>query len=246
LALATLPVVGIQTWKDWLEVGNTAAAHYEISPTWNSLSRDTQGIVRRYAIDFDRPEEARGDPLVNRVCWGILLSTVLITSVVYLTRADRRNAWGLGAAFAFFGAYLSCYRFMYYDALLAGVGWVCLFADRSGWQSTGPSLRRAVTGFVETAPVLLLSVVLFTENVIWTWVVKATAIADAFGSRAIRFEIGHDYAWDTFLVIVAWAWCGWRLLIGDGRGEQGGEGGSGVWGSHERFADENGVDPRRG
>jgi len=246
LAAATLPVVGVQAWKDWLDVGATAAEHYKVSSSWNYLSRDTQGIVRRLAVDFDHPPNEETLSRIDRTCWSVQLGIILVTALVYLTRADHRKPWGLGAAFAFFGAFLSCYRFMYYDALLAGVGWVCLFADRTAWLPPATSLRRAVTGFVESAPTLILAAVLFTENVIWTWVVKATAVAEGFGDRAVRFEIGHDYAWDTLLTVLIWLWCGWRLLLGDERPAQGGEGGPDVGGPHELFADENGIHARRG
>jgi hypothetical protein len=246
LAAATLPVVGIQTWKDWLDVGATAAEHYKVSSSWNNLSRDTQGIVRRLAIDFDKPPDVQAVRVVDRVCWGIQVATILVTAVIYLTRADRHKSWGLGTAFAFFGAFLSCYRFMYYDALLAGVGWICLFADRSAWQTPATSLRRAITNTVESFPVMLLAAVLFIENVVWTWVVKATAVAEGFGPRTIQLELGYDYAWDTLLTVLIWLWCGWRLLLGDDRAAQHREGGPDVGGPHEALADEDGMHARRG
>jgi hypothetical protein len=244
LAAATVPVVGIQTWKDWLAVGASAAANYNTSESWNHLSRDTQGIVRRLALDYSKPQDDRNVPWVNTLCWTILIATVLTTAVIFTTCANRKKTWGLGAAFAFFGAYLSCYRFMYYDALLMGIGWICLFTDRSGWQSPAASLNRLVTNFVESVPVLILATVLFVENVVFTWVVKATAVAEGFGSRKIRFEIGHEYAWDTILTLLIWLWCGWRLLLGDDWTAQSGEGGPDVGRPHEGFADQNRVNAR--
>jgi hypothetical protein len=55
----------------------------------------------------------------------VFASTVLI----YRWRADRRQTLGLGAAFLFLGAWLTCYRFMYYDVLLSIMGVACLFAE---------------------------------------------------------------------------------------------------------------------
>lgn len=246
LAAATIPVVGIQTWKDWLDVGTTAEANYKVNNAWNHLSRDTQGIVRRLCLDFSKPQEQRDEVWITQLSWAVLGATVLLTAAVYLTRADRRRPWGLGAAFAFFGAYLSCYRFMYYDALLAGVGWLCLFADRSAWMPAAESCRRAVTNFAESVPVLLLAIVLFTENVIWTWVVQATVLAEGFGTRQVRFSIAYDYAWDTIVTAVIWLWCGWRLIVGDESTPEGGEGSPDVGGPHERFADEHRMNPGRG
>jgi hypothetical protein len=125
-----------------------------------------------------------------------------------------------------------------------GIGWICLFTDRSGWQSPAASLNRRVTKFVESVPVLILATVLFVENVVFTWVVKATAVAEGFGSRKIRFEIGHEYAWDTILTLLIWLWCGWRLLLGDDWTAQSGEGGPDVGRPHEGFADQNRVNAR--
>jgi hypothetical protein len=49
--------------------------------------------------------------------------------LVYRFRADCGKTLGLGAAFLFLGAWLTCYRFMYYDVLLSMVGVACLFAE---------------------------------------------------------------------------------------------------------------------
>src|SRR5205823_6328402 len=56
LGLLTLPVVGVQTWFDWLQVGREAAGVYNVNENWIHLSRDLQGIPRRLLLDFNLPE----------------------------------------------------------------------------------------------------------------------------------------------------------------------------------------------
>jgi arabinofuranan 3-O-arabinosyltransferase len=129
LAALTLPVVGLQTWFDWLKVGQEAADLYNVSLNWISLSRDLQGIPRRFLHDFSLPESERETSITKQWAWGLWGVVFGVTILVYLLRADRRRPLGLGAAFLFFGAFLTCYRFMYYDILLSLVGMVALMYE---------------------------------------------------------------------------------------------------------------------
>jgi hypothetical protein len=129
LAAATLPVVGLQAWFDWLQVGKEAAALYDVNRNWIHLSRDLHGVPRRALHDFNLPESERDTPLARGLAWGLWGTVLGATAAVYLGRADRRRATGVGAGFLFLGAYLTCYRFMYYDVLLAAAGCAVLFAD---------------------------------------------------------------------------------------------------------------------
>lgn len=120
LVLATLPVVGVQAWFDWLEVGREASAVYAVNRNWIELSRDLAGIPRRWLIDFNRPEADRGSSFAATVGWalwgGVLVATAVI---VRLSHREVRRFAGPVAGFAQLGVYLCCYRFMYYDAVLA-------------------------------------------------------------------------------------------------------------------------------
>ncbi|VTU02384.1 hypothetical protein : Uncharacterized protein (Fragment) OS=mine drainage metagenome GN=B1A_16613 PE=4 SV=1: DUF2029 [Gemmataceae bacterium] len=129
LAAATLPFVGVQTWRDWLEVGSEAAALYNVNQNWINLSRDVQGVPRRILHDFSLPEAERDTPLAKSLAWALWGAILAATAAVYVKRGDRTRFTGVGIAFLFFGAYLTCYRFMYYDALLAAAGCACLLAD---------------------------------------------------------------------------------------------------------------------
>jgi arabinofuranan 3-O-arabinosyltransferase len=129
LAALTLPFVGLQTWFDWLKVGTEAAELYNRSQNWINFSRDLQGIPRRFLHDFTLPVEERETTLAKVVAWSLWSLVFATTVVVYRLRADRGKRLGLGTAFLFLGAWLTCYRFMYYDALLSIVGAACLFAE---------------------------------------------------------------------------------------------------------------------
>jgi hypothetical protein len=129
LAAATLPFVGIQGWLDWLAVGKEAAALYKVNFNWIHLSRDVQSIPRRILHDFTKPEPERDTVLADALGWSLWGAILIATAVIYLGKGDRNRSTGIGIAFLFFGAYLTCYRFMYYDALLILMGCVALFAD---------------------------------------------------------------------------------------------------------------------
>jgi hypothetical protein len=125
----TLPFVGVQSWFDWLEVGKKAATLYNVDYNWIHLSRDLHGIPRRILHDFSVPKDQRETRLANGLAWGLWALVLGTTALVYLRYGDRTRTTGVGAAFLFFAAYLTCYRFMYYDALLAAAGCAVLFAE---------------------------------------------------------------------------------------------------------------------
>jgi arabinofuranan 3-O-arabinosyltransferase len=238
LGVATFPVVGVQTWFDWLKVGKEAAAHYNVSESWISLSRDLQGIPRRFIHNFALPEAERETPYAARVAWALWAAVFVPTVAIYLTRGGRRPV-GVGAAFLFFGAFLTCYRFMYYDILLAVMGFGCLAAGPGGLLRTRVfSLRLTPTtaplrapppeesgpravGYLNSFPLTILFGLFLIENVLIPLDVRTTSLAagwlrekpdGSLGAATIHLDASLSYAWDTFLVILVWAWCGARLL----------------------------------
>jgi hypothetical protein len=190
LCLATLPFVGIQTWFDWLTVGQKAAALYNVNENWTNLSRDLQGIPRRMLHDFSRPEAERDTPLAKTLAWTLWGVVFATTVVVYLRYADHRRATGVGAGFLFFGAWLTCYRFMYYDALVSAIGCAVLFAEPARFlrtrvfglslaQQTPPldtnralsapssapkPLGSRLVGYLSSFPLTMLAFLLLVEN----------------------------------------------------------------------------------
>jgi hypothetical protein len=156
LALLTLPLVGVQTWLDWLHVGKEAAALYNTDKNWIFLSRDLLGIPRRYLLNF-QVEGAEREPvwyapapsgfgIVWNVVfgpgdlprwlvpalfgWGMLLAGLELTvRLAALRRDEARAATGPAPAFLMLGAWMCCYHFMYYDVLLTALPVLLLFTQ---------------------------------------------------------------------------------------------------------------------
>lgn len=239
LAAATLPFVGVQAWLDWLAVGQEAAALYNVNEKWINLSRDLQSLPRRALHDFTLPEPQRDTRLAWSLAWGLWGTVFAGTVGVYLWRGERRRPTGLAAGLLFLGAFLTCYRFMYYDIVLSAVALAVLFADPARFfrprvytvepaapptAPLGPRLFAQVNSLPLTVLVLLLCV----DNVFHGANVQATI---GFGHFArpftapdgsvgydvprVRAELSAFYPWDTAMLLVLWAWCAWRLVRGD-------------------------------
>jgi hypothetical protein len=233
LAALTVPFVGLQTWFDWLAVGKDGAELYNRSSNWIHLSRDLQSIPRRFLHDFSKPESERETPLAKAVAWsmwGVVFGT---TVLIYRLRADRTKPVGLGVAFLFLGAWATCYRFMYYDVLLSILGVALLAAESERFLK--PRTFRidgepGARGWFNSFPLTVILGLYLLDN--WLVGVGAEATFGALGfattkslpdgstirsTPRIAFESSMTQAWDTVLVLLLWAWCGWRLLRGDER-----------------------------
>jgi arabinofuranan 3-O-arabinosyltransferase len=262
LCAATVPFVGIQTWLDWLAVGKEAAALYNVNQNWITLSRDLQSVPRRMLHDFSLPEAERDTALAKTLAW-VLWGTVFVATVgVYLRFADHRRATGVGAGFLFFGAWLTCYRFMYYDSLVSAVACAVLFAEPAtffrtirfailprpwapamsgargiGSPGTVPRTTGALfVGYLSSFPLTILALLLFVENSLrgmaiegtlgFGYYARVTTSFDGVTGRStprLVWDTSTSYPWETFLILLMWGWCGWRLLRGEertpGRGE---------------------------
>lgn len=234
LAAATLPFTGVDAWRNWLTNADMATDTYKVNKNWVELSRDLHGIPRRVVIDFDRPEAERHSPAATVIGWATWAIVVGATVAIYLLRGDRRRTTGLGAGFLFLGAFLGCYHFMYYDALLSAVGIAVLFADPCGLVrfATGDPRRLPFgprwAGRLLCPPVLILGLLYLSENAFFYGQPRATveaagwtrAVTDPAGETSTRVprltaEIGFYHPWDTLLILMLWAWCGWRLAWAD-------------------------------
>ena len=206
LALATLPAVGLQAWFDWLAVGREAAGYYNVNENWINLSRDLQGIPRRFLHDFTKPEPDRDTPLARALAWGLWGVVFTTTVAVYLLRADRRRATGLGAGFLFLGAFLCCYRFMYYDVLLSAIGFAVLLADparafrtrtfnltftpheplagEAAPRPTPGPLAARLTGYVNSFPLTILAALFVLDNWLLALQVEVTVGVAQWGKAA--------------------------------------------------------------
>lgn len=220
--VATLPFTGVQPWLDWLAVGREASDLYLVNKNWVHLSRDVSGIPRRFLIDFTVPESERGGRIADLASWACLFSVLAMTIGVYLGRGRREYCTGLGTGFLILGAYLGCYRFMYYDTVLAVLPVAVLLA-RPGW---------LVRPTVRWVPIALLALLLAVDNLLIHWHLQATfavgrwavpthdaAGVTSYATPTVSMATSVEYPWDTVFLLMLWMWCGWRLIREGDRGE---------------------------
>jgi hypothetical protein len=248
LSVLTLPVVGVQSWLDWLEVGKAATEVYNTDNNWVHVSRDLLGVPRRWLLRFDRPAEQREPPWplpesspLGRWCrerlgvseipgwvipsaagWGLLLLVLAATVTLALRRWRQAQAvTGPAAAFLLLGAWLCCFHFMYYDVLLAAFPVCLLFVDAR--RDLGPT--RVVGG-----PLPVLQKITPPGSLLWRFYRQAwgwnrlgpTLLVLLLLTQPLRTWLQGgplDQPWDTFCLLALWLWCG-RLWLLRGNGEQ--------------------------
>ena len=171
--------------------------------------------------------------------WEVLFCTatfVFLTNVILHFFSTRPSpVLGLPAGFLLLGSYLCGYRFMYYDGLLAILGFAVLLVEPvsllkntlSRWSSSrdGRQLRLGWNSPLLTILVLLM---LVATVVMWwkpevtfafgNWTTPYTKADGTVIQRAKQLTMVGDwnYAIDTWLVLLTWAWCGCRLLVVQG------------------------------
>ncbi len=244
LGLVTLPFVGVHSWFDWLAIGKEAVETYDREKNWIFLSRDLLSVPRRWLLDFDKGywERLEGTvPLFGRwpipvqlacqlIGWGMIV--FVLENTVRLAVMRRKQAAapdGPPAAFLFLGAWMCCYHFMYYDALLGALGLFLLFTEPRRYLApllvVLAPLRNAVAGrpvmgyhrpAVPEAlpPPVTLDI---TPRAVWTLNRMAPT---AYGLLVVIqyvfpvLGLGNQWGtpWDTFAFAGAWAWCGWQWL----------------------------------
>ncbi len=216
LVLASVLLVGLDGWREWFAVGQQAAELYNIDDNWINLSRDVSGIPKRILIDMAKQRADRKDDTANLLS-NLLLAFVFLSTVsVYLLRGDaqrfvataRRHGFasalweflkggapltGTSAGFLLLGCFLCCYRFMYYDASLAAVGFAALLADPRATlyglrgplhAAAQPPARRRTFLFVNSAALSGLVLLMLFDNALMGLTPRATAQADqVFGSN---------------------------------------------------------------
>jgi hypothetical protein len=242
LGLLTLPFVGVQSWFDWLAIGKEAVSTYDQEKNWIFLSRDLLSVPRRWLIDFEKGYWERLDtPLylfgrwsmtTQLVCsligWAMILFALEATVRLALLRR-RPSADGPPAAFLFLGAWMCCYHFMYYDALLGSLGLFLLFTEPRRYLSpllvVLAPLRNAVAGRAVVAyhqpavpealpPPVVLDL---APRAVWTLNRMAPTAYLLLLLIHYLFPIlgwGSQWGepWDTYTLIGVWAWSGWQWL----------------------------------
>jgi hypothetical protein len=222
----------VQTWLDWLVVGRAASFEYARQEPWIILSRDLEGIPRRWMLEFrdaiatDPQPRALLATALGVSLWGLVVG---LTAVAAVWRHRRlRSLTGPAAAFVLLGGYFACYHFMYYDVLLAALPLVALFAEpRRFWPLRRARLLHgpesvALLAALEPAPEGKLpalepaSVLLLAFKPGWaTNLVPVLLLAGVLLSPPICFWFDPTYHFppmDTFFLLGLWLWCGVQTL----------------------------------
>jgi hypothetical protein len=226
LAAATLPLVGWQTWYDWLKIGQEAADTYLYDKNWILLSRDALTLPRKL-LDFQLPAaERRNNLAVLLAGWAIVLFVLEITVRLALFRKKEvRKPTGPGPALIMLAAWVSCYHFMYYDVLLGFLPVALLFTEprrylelyalaivplfkRGGAKIVPEHLRRATpTRYPATISLRRIG----PSNV---WMLNRVA-----PTAIVVMRVLYDYSSlsgtpvDTYCLLAFWTWCAWLVGI---------------------------------
>ena len=187
-------------------------------------------------------EAERGNVWADRLAWVLWFAVFVPTVAIYFWRADRRYRTGLGAAFLTLGAYLCCYRYMYYDVVLAVLPLAMLFADpgrflrgpvfdfrvaaNPGLSETLPTPtavdRTHWVGYLNSFAVTVLVALYLAENWLMHFGIEGSLVFGFLASPKapkLSAEVNLFHAWDTLLLLALWVWCGYRLVIGKDWGE---------------------------
>jgi hypothetical protein len=220
----TLPLVGVHSWLDWVAVGRHATWEYTRQQNWIVLSRDLQGLSRRWLLTFENslatdPEQ----PLANRLALGLWLGLAGLTLAVALWRLRRIRALeGPYIAFLLLGVYFSCFHFMYYDVMLASLPLCLLFTDPAYylrpvfWPGSPPG-RDLLPYFQPRRGVP--PVPLLPGGRRFHWVLTPAPpllLALLIGLPCVYTIIDASYRFppvDTFCLLLFWAWAGVRTAF---------------------------------
>jgi hypothetical protein len=122
LVLLTIPMVSWQTWLDWSAICREATDTYWWDENWIRHSHDLLSLPRQW-LDFrNLPAARRNDALSLIIGWALVAAILEVTVWSAALRPEAaRSRQGAGAAFLLLAAWLTCFHFMYYDALLAAL-----------------------------------------------------------------------------------------------------------------------------
>ncbi|MHB1423112.1 MAG: glycosyltransferase family 87 protein [Gemmataceae bacterium] len=247
--VTTLPIVGWQSWQNWLQVGQEAAEEYRRQENWIFLSRDLLGLPRRWLLTYEgglakdlvwttgepsalavgSAEKPWDHPLLTALCGGLWATVLAITLlVVWRSRRRRQELTGLFPAFLLTGAIFSCYHFLYYDFVVAGLPVLLLFTEprryfqvrflnrsRDSQECMSSVMRRyyqpSLNDFTPPPMPLLPG----GRGPHWVVApVPPLLLALLLLAPPISYIIDPAYHFppcDTLVLLILWAWCGFRL-----------------------------------
>ncbi|MBV9123604.1 MAG: DUF2029 domain-containing protein [Planctomycetes bacterium] len=225
LAAATLPLVGLHSWFDWLKVGQEAAGLYKYDENWIQLSRDVLSLPRK-GFDFSAPlEELRDNVPAVLVGWMMIAGFLELTLRVAVLRWSRlRAVTGPGPAFLFLASWLTCFHFMYYDSLLGVLPAFLLFPEPRRylkpilvaivpWSRTWRKAAAWKDIYRRRLPRGLPTRALLRAGPGQVWVlnrmVPSLLVLMVF---LYNFYNLRDPPYDTYGLMALWLWCGWLLM----------------------------------
>jgi arabinofuranan 3-O-arabinosyltransferase len=223
----TLPFCGVEPWNDWYQQGKAAASGYDTDYNWVHLSRDLSNALRRFVVTFDDGSASNHKDwlpiLAGYVPWVTTVAIWLIICLSY--RKSLRGNDGVGPAFVMLGGYLSCFHFMYYDALLAAFPMALLLVQprrlfEPRFLGSAPESAElldyfrplSVSGFVYRA---LPPVPLLPGGLRWRAVACSLPL-----TAYLAVSLGHywrsvfDPPVDTYVFWALWLWCGVVVVRG--------------------------------
>jgi arabinofuranan 3-O-arabinosyltransferase len=216
--LFTIPFVGWQSWLDWLSIGKEASRIYTFDANWVPLSRDLLGFPRRFLLDFNESAPARNKPWIDVICWSCWAILMISTAIILILRRKQSfNVVGFKPAFVFLTVWLGTFHFMYYDSLLSYLGMIALFGLMEPWKIIWTNRNWAIVG--------LIIWMLVQQNCLLQYDIRSTFAIRTMAKVTTELEgveilkpnltIGtsFDYGWDTFFILLFWAWSGWRLIL---------------------------------
>jgi hypothetical protein len=172
------------------------------------------------------------EPGVWEVLFGVSLFVFFTNVILHFFSKEQKPLLGFTAGFLLLGSYLCGYRFMYYDGLLAILGFTVLLVEPgtllkgtlSRWSSSrdGRQFRLGRNSPLLTILVLMLLVATIVMGLkpeatlaLGNWKTPYTKADGTVIQRTKQLIVVGDwnYAIDTWLVLVAWGWCGCRLLF---------------------------------
>jgi arabinofuranan 3-O-arabinosyltransferase len=228
LALATLPVVGVDCWIDWYHMGRLASDRYSWDENWLVLSRDLINLPRRPFITHDHdthmPTYLLDKRLLDQLSYRLWCDVMAVSlGVALLRRRQVSAATGPGPAFLLLAGWMSCLHFMYYDVLLTFLPLCVLFSEPrrflqvSFWLppagEMSPEVREYYQPTLNQPPPLPLLPGGNTSR----WVINPLPLL-LYPLMLILVPLlnWHDPNYrfppvDTYCILGLWAWCGWTV-----------------------------------
>jgi hypothetical protein len=233
LTMLTLPLVGLHSWLEWKQVAAEVAHSNRLDRNWIGLSRTIFSIPRRYLVNFDLPTAERVTLATELICWGLYLLVIELSVrlIVQRGRASRVTD-GPGAAFLLSAAWLCCFQFMYYDALIVFAALIVLFLypgkffrpyfrnrAKAWWSdvhltswfhlraTSQTKIAQYATG---SAAVLALPGQTSYGMLANPFVLLPLAMIYLLQICLIPLHIASDHdPYTIYCVLIFWLWCGW-------------------------------------